>query len=156
MEEDVEVGNVLNEDDVVEDDVDLVEVDLDPIDVNVGRFCSDAVVVDVDVLLDDVDVNDSPDSFVDGDEADVVVVNLIDVVVDDVVNGNVDDNVESYDVDDDSAVVVVDELFKGDVDDDVYDDSSDAVVVNVAGNVQEIVLHDVGDVDGGDDQCRND
>ena len=29
MEEDVEVGDVLNEDDVVEDNVDLVEVDLD-------------------------------------------------------------------------------------------------------------------------------
>ena len=110
----------------------------------------------MDVLLDDVDVDDSPDSFVDNDDADVVVVNLIDVVVDDVVNGNVDDDVESYDVADDSAVVVVDELFKGDADDDVYDDRSDGAVVNVAGNVQEIVLQDVDDDDGGDDQCRND
>ena len=78
------------------------------------------------------------------------------MVVDDVVNDNIDDDVGGYDVDEDSAVVVVDELFKGDVDDDVYDDSNDAVVVNVAGNVQEIVLQDVGDDDGGDDQCRND
>ena len=50
MEEDVEVGNVLNEDDVVEDDVDLVEVDLDAIDVNVGRLCS-VVVVEVDDVM---------------------------------------------------------------------------------------------------------
>ena len=80
-------------------------------------------------------MDDSPDSFVDDDDADVVVVNLIDVVVDDFVNDNVYDDVESFDVDDDSAVVVVDELFKGDVDEDVYDDGSDAAVVNVAGNV---------------------
>ena len=110
----------------------------------------------MDILLDDVDVDDFPDSFVDNDDADVVVVILLDVVVDDFVNGNVDDDVESYDVADDFAVVVVDELFKDDVDDDVYDDGSVAVVVNVVGDVQEIVLHDVGDVDGGDDQCRND
>ena len=57
------------------------------------------------------------------------------MVVDDVVNDNVDDDVGSYDVDDDSAVVVVDELSKGDVNDDDFDYGSDAAVVNVAGDV---------------------
>ena len=66
VEEDVEVGNIVNENDVVEDDVDLVDVDIDAIDVNVGNLCDD-VVVDVDVLLDDVDVDASLNFFVDDD-----------------------------------------------------------------------------------------
>ena len=70
----------MSEFDFVEDDVDL-----DAMDVNVGSLCDD-VVVDVDVLLNDVGVGDSPDSFVDDDDADIVVVNLIDIVVDNVVN----------------------------------------------------------------------
>ena len=124
VEEDVEVGNDLNENDVVEVDVDLVDVGLDAIDVSVGNLCDDAV-VDVDVLLDDVDVDDSSDFFANNDDVDVVVVHLIDVVVDDVMNDNIDDGVESCDVDDDSAVVAVDELSKGDADGDNDDDDDD-------------------------------
>ena len=110
VEEDVEVRSDLSEDDVVEDDVNFVGADLDAIDVNVGSLCDD-VVVDVDVLLDDVDVDAFLNFLADDDDADVVLVNIIDVAEGDVVNDNVDDNVGSYDVDDDSAVVVVDELF---------------------------------------------
>ena len=109
----------------------------------------------MDVLLDDDDADDSPDSFVNDDDVDIEVVNLIDVVVDDVVNDNVDDDVESYDVDDNSAVVVVDEFFKGDVDDDDYDDGNDSVVVNVTGGVKGFVLQNVDDDDGGNDHCRD-
>ena len=71
----------------------------------------------MDVLLDDVDVGDSPDCFADDNDADIVVMNLLDAVVNDVVNDNVDD---------DSAIVVVDELCKGDVEDDNYEDGNDA------------------------------
>ena len=136
--EDVEVGNDLNENDVVESDVDFVDVNLDAIHVNVGSLYDD--VVDVYLLLVDVDVDDSPDFF-----ADVV-------VVDDVVNDNVNDDVESYDVDDDSAVVDVDELFKGDANNDDDDDESDVVVDYVVDYVKRLVLQDVDD-DNGDDDC---
>ena len=67
---------------------------------------------------------------------------------------DVDDDVESYDVDDDSAVVVVDEVFKGAFDDN-YDDGDDAAVVNVIGGVKGFVLKEKDDNDGGDDHCRD-
>ena len=143
----------MSEDNVVGDDVDLVEVDLDAIDVNVCNLCDD-VVVDVNVLLDDVDVDAFLNFFADDDDARVVVVNFFDVVVDDVANDNVDVDAESYDVDDDFAVVVMDELFEGDVDGDNDDDNGFAVSY-VGDEVKRLVLQDDDDNDGGDDHCRD-
>ena len=76
------------------------------------------------------------------------------MVVDAVVNDDVDDHVESYDVDDDSFVVVVDELFKDDADGD-NDDDNDAIADGVVDYVKRFVLQDGGDDDGGDDHCRD-
>ena len=94
-------------------------------------------------------VDDSPDFLVDNHDTKVVVVNLIDVVVDDVVSEDVSDGVESYDVDDDSALVVVDELFKGDADGD-NDGDNDAIVDDVVDYVKWLVLQEDDEDDDGE------
>ena len=80
------------------------------------------------------------------------------MVVDNRVDNDVYDDVESCDVDGDSAVVVVDELFKGyvngDNNDDDDDDDDDVVAVNVVDVVKRLVLQDVDTNIAGDDHHK--